>query len=458
MTAITDTDELKGKKILIVGIARSGIAVAKFLCSKGSDIILTDGKSEAQLKDTLADLPASATVIAGQTPDVAKLAPDFLVVSPGVPLTAAPIQQALALNIPVIGEMELAYRFAAAPIVAITGTNGKTTTTTLIGEIFRKAGKKVCVGGNIGLPLVLEVEKYSREDVIVAEVSSFQLETIDRFRPKVSVILNVTPDHLDRHGTMENYMGAKARILENQEPGDYAVLNDDDLQVKELAVKSNGRVIFFSRRNKLEEGIFVEDGQIIAAFEGDSKRICSVKDIFIRGEHNLENALAAAAAAYMLGVSAEVIGAVLKTFRGVAHRMELVDEINGVQYVNDSKGTNPDASIKALEAYDEPIILLAGGRNKGSDFSQFAEKIKEKVTTLILLGECREEIREAALAKGFNHIFDADDLEEAVSIAAAHAKPGDIVLLSPACASWDMFSDFEERGNRFKQAVTNLRR
>ena len=451
--------ELKNRKALVVGIAKSGIAVAKFLLQKGTRVVLTDQKSLAELADTLSELPTgSVEVIAGEYPLVNAGDFDLLVVSPGVPLGMPLIQRAFLLGIPVLSELELAYRFAGSPIVAITGTNGKTTTTTLLGEIFKHSGKRVCVGGNIGLPLALEVEKYGPEDIIVAEVSSFQLECIDQFRPRVSLILNFSPDHLDRHGNMENYMAAKARIYENQQATDFAVLNYDDPEVALLGTKTRAKVIFFSRRHKLEEGIFVEDGQITVTFNGTRERVCSVSDVFIKGAHNLENALAAIGAACAMGVPVGVSAKVLREFRGVAHRLELVAEINGVKFINDSKGTNPDASIKALEAYDEPILLLAGGRNKGSDFTKFAHKIKENVRSLIILGECRNEIRKAVEKIGFNDIYEAQSFDDAVRTAADQAKPGEIVLLSPACASMDMFKNFEERGERFKQVVASLRR
>lgn len=450
--------DIKDKKILVVGIARSGIAVAKFLVAKGSRVVLTDKKSLADLADTLQEVPKSVEIIAGQHPEMAAGAYDFLVVSPGVPLTIPPIQRAFELGIPVLSELELAYWYARSPIVAISGTNGKTTTTTLIGEIFRNAGVQTCVGGNIGLPLVLEVEKYGPQDVIIAEVSSFQLETIDKFKPKVSLLLNFTPDHLDRHGNMENYIAAKARIYENQEPTDYTILNYDDPGVAALGTKTKGKVIFFSRQHKLEQGIFVENGNIILKLGETAVRVCGTKDVFIKGAHNLENALAAAAAAAVMGIPVEVIGKTLREFRGVAHRLELVAEIDGVKYINDSKGTNPDASIKALEAYDEPIVLLAGGRNKGSDFTEFAHKVKEKVLKLVILGECKAEIKDAVSKTGFTSIYEAEDFDNAVKIAARESEAGQIVLLSPACASWDMFKNFEERGERFREVVSSLRR
>ncbi|GAB4267589.1 UDP-N-acetylmuramoyl-L-alanine--D-glutamate ligase [Thermincola ferriacetica] len=449
---------LKNKRVLVVGIGKSGLAVAGFLAGKGASVTITDKKARQDLGQAVNSLPKEVTVAAGAYPEVTPDSFDMVVTSPGVPLTEQPLRQALERKVPLLSELELAYRFARSPIVAITGTNGKTTTTTLTGEIFKAAGRRVLVGGNIGLPLVAEVEKYAREDIIVAEVSSFQLECIHRFKPKVSIILNFTPDHLDRHGTFENYILAKARIFENQGPEDFAVLNFDDPKVAAWAEQVKAQVIFFSRRHKLEKGVYVRQDRIIIDLGQGSKDVCSVKDIFIRGNHNLENALAATAAAATLGVEPEVIAEVLRTFRGVPHRMEHVAEIDGVAYINDSKGTNPDAAMKALDSYDQPLVLIAGGRNKGSDFTAFAAKVREKVRALVVLGECADEIIESMNKVGFSNIYRAHTLEEAVRKAAEVANPGEIVLLSPACASWDMFKDFEQRGEKFKEVVLSLRR
>lgn len=449
---------LKNKRVLVVGIGKSGLAVAGFLAGKGASVTITDKKARQDLGQAVNSLPKEVTVAAGAYPEVTPDSFDMVVTSPGVPLTEQPLRQALERKVPLLSELELAYRFARSPVVAITGTNGKTTTTTLTGEIFKAAGRRVLVGGNIGLPLVAEVEKYAREDIIVAEVSSFQLECIHRFKPKVSIILNFTPDHLDRHGTFENYILAKARIFENQGPEDFAVLNFDDPKVAAWAEQVKAQVIFFSRRHKLEKGVYVRQDRIIIDLGQGSKDVCSVKDIFIRGNHNLENALAATAAAAALGVEPEVIAEVLRTFRGVPHRMEHVAEIDGVVYINDSKGTNPDAAMKALDSYDQPLVLIAGGRNKGSDFTAFAAKVREKVRALVVLGECADKIIESMNKVGFSNIYRAHTLEEAVRKAAEVANPGEIVLLSPACASWDMFKDFEQRGEKFKEVVLSLRR
>lgn len=450
--------EVRGKRVLVIGIARSGIAVAKFLKEKGAEVILSDIKSRKEIGDIIDDLEKSGfSLVLGQHPSISKEEVAFIVVSPGVPLQIEPIKKAREEGIQVFSEIEIAYQYAKAPIVAITGTNGKTTTTSLVGELFKNNGFKTLVGGNIGNPLIAEIEDYLEKDVIVAEVSSFQLETIEDFLPKVSVILNITPDHLDRHGTIENYTEAKANIFLNQQDREFTILNFDDPRVADLAKKTKASVIFFSRKHILEEGVYVNEGSIWSALKGKKQVICSVNEVKIPGSHNLENSLAAVAVGVAFGLSVEVIAKTLKTFPGVNHRLEFVAEVNGIRFINDSKGTNPDASIKALEAYVEPIVLIAGGRNKGSDFGEFATKIKEKVKELVLIGESAPEIKSAAEKVGFGNIHSVTSYPEAVKKAYELANKGEVVLLSPACASWDMFNNYEERGDLFKQVVRDLR-
>lgn len=450
--------DVKGKKILVVGAGKSGISVARFLMQKEAIVTLTDNRDRDKFNGELDDLLASGVrAELGSYPEVAPGVFDLVVVSPGVPPTVAPVVSARERGVPVTGELELAWRFARTPFIAITGTNGKTTTTALVGEIFRAAGYKALVGGNIGVPLVDVVEDYGPGDIIVAEVSSFQLETVEFFRPRVALITNITPDHLDRHGTMEAYTEAKAKIFTRQGDGDYTVLNYDDPKTRALAGITPGKVIFFSRRHILEEGVFVHKGNMLLRLGGSATEIMPIKDIAIPGGHNLENALAAAAAAAVLGVSPALLEQTLRTFPGVAHRLETVAEINGVKYVNDSKGTNPEASIKALEAFDRPIVLLAGGRNKGSDFTEFARLARQKTRVMVILGECAAEIEQAARQAGVTNILKAASFNEAVLMAHGAAKSGDVVLLSPACASWDMFKNYEERGELFRQIVYDLK-
>ncbi|NPV26575.1 MAG: UDP-N-acetylmuramoyl-L-alanine--D-glutamate ligase [Firmicutes bacterium] len=450
--------EVQNKKILVIGLGRSGLAAAKVLHHRGAMVTACDVKTEEQLGAVVSELKQSGiTVWAGGYPPVSPASTDLIVISPGVPLTIPPVQQALADNIPILSELELAYRFSPASFVAITGTNGKTTTTALIGQILQEAGFPVLVGGNIGLPLIEEVTKLTPAHVVVAEVSSFQLERSEEFRPKVAVILNITPDHLDRHGTMDEYTRAKAKIFARQQPGDFTVLNYDDKIVRGLADQVPGQVIFFSRKQELNEGVFVRSGQVVVRMDEIETVICPTLEIGIKGAHNLENALAAVGATWVLGVTPESLAHSLRKFPGVPHRLEFVAEINGVKYINDSKGTNPDAAMKALDVYSEPIVLIAGGKNKGSDFTEFAQMIRHKVKDLVLVGQASGAIRQAVEKTGFTNIHQATTFPEAVIMASKLAEPGDVVLLSPACASWDMFNNFEERGDLFKQVVRSLR-
>jgi UDP-N-acetylmuramoylalanine--D-glutamate ligase len=450
--------ELRGKRVLIVGAGQSGTAVAGFLAGKGARIVLADTRRNEEFGGQLDYLQAGGVdLVLGRYPDAVGQNFDLVVMSPGVPLNIQPVRQAEEAGIPVIGELELAYRYARAPVVAITGTNGKTTTTTIIGEIFRDAGYRVLVAGNIGLPLIAEVESYGLQDIIVAEVSSFQLETVHDFRPRVAVVLNLTPDHLDRHGNMAGYAAAKSRVFMNQRKGDFLILNYDDPMTREMGIKSKGEVIFFSRRHTLEDkGVFVHNNAITVYRRGTARPVMDTGALRIPGAHNLENALAAVAAGYVMGVPEESMANTLAGFSGVAHRLEFVAEIGGVKYINDSKGTNPDASIKAVEAFRGPLVLIAGGKNKGNDFTEFTRRAFPKTRAMVVLGQCAGEMAEAAARAGIENILRAESFREAVLLARSAAREGDIVLLSPACASWDMFRNFEERGNMFKQIVREM--
>ena len=358
----------------------------------------------------------------------------------------------------VISEVELAYRLTGTPIVAITGTNGKTTTTALTGEIFRRLGRNTHVAGNIGTPLIDAAVFSQPSDILVAEISSFQLEGIRDFKPRAAAVLNITPDHLDRHKTFDNYKALKARVYENQEPDDFAVLNADDPAAASMADGCRARVLYFSRKRIMDTGAFVEKGYIIIKRGKSSERICKASDLRILGDHNLENALAAAALAWSMEVPVKAIGDALKSFEGVEHRLEYVDTVNGVVYINDSKGTNPDASARAVKAMDRPIVLIAGGYDKGGDFDEFVDGFGDKVKGVVLLGATAEKLKSSCRRVGLNNIYMVKNMREAVERAALMAKEGDAVLLSPACASWDMYKNFEERGKDFKEAVGMLRR
>lgn len=444
---------MMGQKILVIGAARSGLASAEFLARQGNQVVLTDMKQQNDV-EYLESLGVS--FIWGEQPDVALLQPDYIVMSPGVPLTIPPVQYAQANHIPVIGELELAYRNCKAPFVAITGTNGKTTTTTLTGELLKKTGKRVFVGGNIGVPLISYGAELSKDDVVVAEVSSFQLETVAEFRPHLSLMINLTPDHLDRHGDMEQYLACKANIFKNQKEDDYLILNYDDEALREVANTSKGNVLFFSQKHILQEGVWLEDGNVVLKLGENKFIVCTEDEIAIKGKHNLENAMGAILLAYLSGVTVAEIRTVLMTFQGVAHRLEPVRTHQGVQYINDSKGTNPDSTIKAIEAYPKDMILILGGYNKGSDFTELIRLVKKYVKHVIVLGDAKYAIIDAMQQLEYTAYTEVANVEEAVEKAAALAVSGDVVMLSPACASWDMFKSYEERGDLFKQLVLNL--
>ncbi len=448
---------VKNKRVLVLGGGKSGVAAVEFLLERGAAVDLYDD-SPAE-KPTYGQIN-QAVFWLGQRPDLTAIKYDFAVISPGVPLTN---ELALALQeqgIPLWGELELAARFLKAPIIGITGTNGKTTTTTLVGEILKNAGFKVFVGGNIGTPLLKAVgEEY---DYFVVEMSSFQLETIVKLDAKVALFLNLTPDHLNRHGSMANYLAAKANLAKCQSKNNFTVLNYDDPNIASLADNLKARPVFFSCRDVLYAGTFLQDNTIIYRYGQDAgtvdEKIMERQDILLPGPHNLENALGAITVAKLLNVDNKVIKKTLKTFKGVEHRMEKVATIKGVTYINDSKATNPDSVLKALASYDDtPIILIAGGRNKGSDFTDLAQVIKERVQYLVLLGECAEEMAAAVQKVGYESYEIVNNMAEAVGAAAARAIGGDLVLLSPANASFDQFSCFEERGEVFKDNVLKLK-
>lgn len=449
--------ELKDKNVLILGLAVSGVSTAKALDKLGSKITVTDMKSEEELKEPLAELKDINInyVLGSNDVDLDRI--NIIVKSPGIPVDVPIIIAALNKGIEVVTDIELAYRISNNKFVAITGTNGKTTTTALSGELLKNAGINCHVTGNIGVGILWEAVNTDKEDVFVIEASSFQLQSTKYFKPQISVITNITPDHLNWHKTFDNYVEAKKKIFVNQEKGDYTILNYDDLLLREIGKDIKSNLIFFSASNKLNKGVYVDDYQIIINDGLKIFKIMDCRDIKIPGKHNLENALALVSIGWALGIDTEVIAKTLKEFEGVEHRIEYVGSISGIKFYNDSKGTNSDASIKAIEALKDPIILIAGGMDKGTSFEDFIESFNNKVKALILLGETREKIKDTAISKGFSNIYIVDNIEEAVSKSFELAVPGDNILLSPACASWDMFKSYEERGRIFKQAVKNLR-
>ena len=445
-----------GDAILIIGAARSGVASAEYLLSIGKQIVISDMNTKLA-EDVETQLGhASVSYVWGKQPDVAALQPELIVMSPGVPLSIPPVVKARELGIPVISEPELAFRYSDVPFVAITGTNGKTTTTTLTAFLLEKEGRKVVAGGNIGLPLISQCPQMSANDIVVAEMSSFQLESVDSFCPKVAVVMNLTPDHLDRHKTMEAYAAAKANIFKNQGPEDYLLLNKDDAIVAAMAAGAKSHVYYFSQQEILDEGIWLEDGNLVYRLDknGAPQVLIPAAEIGIVGSHNWQNAMAASLAALLMGQQPEIIAERLRAFKGVAHRMEPVATIDGVLYVNDSKGTNPDSTEKALGSYGErPIVLIAGGRNKGSDMAVLVPLMRAHCRGVVLVGEATGDFIDAFERTGYTDYVCADSFEDAVAKAREMAQSGDVVLLSPACASWDMFDNFEQRGDLFKELV-----
>jgi UDP-N-acetylmuramoylalanine--D-glutamate ligase len=452
----TYRQSLAGKTVSVVGLAKSGVAAARLVRRLGGRVLASDSSPLEALPEEARGLERLGCALwAGGHPDAAFAGAELIVVSPGVPLELPPLVAMRARGVPIIGELELAWRVMEADVIAITGTNGKTTTTTLTGELLRTQVRPVLVGGNIGTPLADHALEFPGDGIVVAEVSSFQLDTTDRFRPRVAAILNITPDHLDRHGTFERYVAAKARIFANQLSTDCVVLNADDPVAAGLGGRARGRVIWFSRLTTLTHGVFIYDGWIVAKLNGSTERICPVTEITLRGQHNVENVLAATACALWTGMSPSSIRRGIAAFRGVAHRIERVHDDRGVVYYNDSKGTNVDSTIKALESFSEPVILIAGGKGKGQDFGPLAEAARGRVRRAILIGQDRDRIRAALEVAGIPAEH-AESRDDAVRRSRDAAQLGDVVLLSPACASFDMFRNFEHRGDVFKSVVRAL--
>ncbi len=451
--------ELNNKRVLVVGLGKSGVASALFLKARGARVTVSDAKSGDELRNEIpALLDHGITVETGGHGERTFREQDLIVVSPGVPVDAPLLQQARALGEMVIGEIELAAQFLPGSIVAITGSNGKTTTTTLTGEILTAGGLQALVGGNIGTPAISLAEHATRETVMVLEVSSFQLETIQTFRPKVAVVLNVTPDHLDRHKTFEAYVDAKARMFENQRGDDFAVLNEDDATCVSMAARTQAQVFWFSRLKEVKQGAWVRDGKILfrdGSGEKSQREIMRVSEIPLKGAHNLENVLAAACAGALMGCAPEKIRRAVRDFKAVEHRLEYVATIGGVDYYNDSKATNVDATIKALESFRANIHLILGGKDKGSDYSVLNDLLRQRVKRVYTIGAAAEKI-ESQIGAAKVEIVRAVTLENAVRKAHATAEAGDVVLLAPACASFDQFRSYEHRGRVFKEVVSGL--
>ena len=446
--------ELEGKRVLVVGLARTGLVTSKFCAAYGARVTAADEKPEFELAETAATLRAMGAALQfGPFQPETFTNQDLIIVSPGVPANIPALQLARTRKIPVWSEIELAWRLLRGKLVAITGSNGKTTTTALVGHILQSARIPVQVGGNIGTPLLARVEASSDSMVAVAEVSSFQLETIDAFRPDVGVLLNLTPDHIDRHGSFEEYARAKQRLFENMLDRDAAVLNADDPQVAQRG-PLHGQVYWFSRQKRVAAGTFLRDGQIIFRREGTEDVLMRRGDIPMRGEHNVENVLAAATASILAGAPAGAIEAGVRTFPGVEHRLEFVADVRGVAFYNDSKATNVDATLKAIEAFPGSLFVILGGKDKGSDYTPLREPLKQKARLVLLIGAAADKI--AAQLEGAVPLEHAGTLVRAIDLAFRKAKPGDTVLLAPACASFDQFENFEHRGRVFKELVAQL--
>jgi UDP-N-acetylmuramoylalanine--D-glutamate ligase len=449
--------ELKNKRVLVVGLGKSGIAAALFLRDRGARVTVSDARSVAALeKEIPALLDAGIMVEAGGHGLLTFRRQDLIVVSPGVPFDTPELKQVRAFGLPIIGEVELASRFLQGQVVAITGSNGKTTTTSLSGKIFADAGRDTLVGGNIGLPVIDLIAKSTAETWSVLEVSSFQLETVEEFRPHIAVVLNITPDHLDRHGTFENYAAMKARITARQTAEDFLVLNGEDTPTQMIAGKTQAQVFWFSGRRPIKQGAFVHGESVLFIPREGAKAepVMPVAEIPLKGAHNVENVLAAVCAARLGGIAAESIRASVASFKAVEHRLEFVAAVRGVEFYNDSKATNVDATKKALEAFAGGVHLILGGKDKDSDYAELSDLLRARCKTVYTIGSAAEKI-ERQLA-GVVKIVSAGALAAAVAQAADDAVAGEVVLLAPACSSFDQFENYEHRGRMFKELVREL--
>jgi UDP-N-acetylmuramoylalanine--D-glutamate ligase len=446
--------DLKGKRVLVVGLARTGVAVSLYAAINGAIVTATDRKPESTLAETPAKLRTAGVALElnGHLPHTF-LQQDLIVVSPGVPANLPALEAARAAKIPVWSEVELAWRLLKGKLIAITGSNGKTTTASLAGHIFKTAGMPTLVGGNIGVPLISLVDYSTDATMTVAEVSSFQLETIVAFRPEIGVLLNLSPDHLDRHASFADYVAAKMRLFENQRSGDLAVLNADDAEVSRRTPQRQ-RIFWFSRQKRLVAGAFLRDDKIVFRIDGTETVLARRDEVTLLGDHNIENALAACTTAYVAGVAPAAIAAGVRTFTGVEHRLEFVAEAGGVRFYNDSKATNVDAALKAIEAFPGPLVVILGGTDKGSPYVPLREPLRERARLVILIGAAARKI--AADLGDAVPMAQAGTLENAVQLAIERARPGDTVLLAPACSSFDQFENYEHRGRAFKELVATL--
>lgn len=450
--------EIKNKRILILGLGISGLATIKALDKLGAKISASDRKTESELSDIIGEIENSHVelYLGARRPNLRNI--DLIIKSPGIPLENEILVEGRERKIEIITDLEMAYRLKEDNnFIVITGTNGKTTTTSLVGEFFKKTGRMAYVAGNIGVGILWDVVNSKDEDMFVIEASSFQLESTKKFKPKLSLILNISPDHLDWHGDFGNYFESKKKVYRNQTIGDYTILNYDDPLLRELESEVNSNLLWFSRKSRLGSGVYIEDGHIVISDGSSMEKVIHIDEVKILGDHNLENVLASVAIGYLMDIPIDKMKNVLREFPGVEHRIEYVESIDGMKFYNDSKGTNSNASIKAIEAMKGRSILIAGGMDKGIGFDDLILGFKGKVKALVLLGETREKIKDAAIKYGFHNVYTVDTMEEAVKKAYGLGQIGDNILLSPGCASWDMYSSFEERGNHFKSEVLKLK-
>jgi UDP-N-acetylmuramoylalanine--D-glutamate ligase len=446
--------ELKNKRVLVVGLARTGVATALFCAARGAAVTATESRTEAEIGESIARLRAAGVILElGGHQEKTFLRQDLIVPSPGVPADAPLLLTARGKGVTIWSEIELAYRFLQGTLIGITGSNGKTTTTSLVEHILKATALPTILAGNIGTPLISCVDGTSKTTVTVVELSSFQLELIDKFRPNISVLLNLTPDHLDRHRTMDSYAAAKARIFENQTEEDAAILNADDPAAVPYA-PARPRAYWFSRKQRLAQGAYLNGEEIVFRHDGKEEAVMPRRDVPLVGEHNLENVLAAVAATRLAGADAAAVAKGVRSFAGVEHRLEFVTEIGGVRYYNDSKATNVDATLKALDAFPGRILVILGGKDKGSDYTVLQKPLREKAVLALLIGAAAEKIDKQIA--GSVAIERAGTLERAVETASHAARPGDVVLLAPACASFDQFQNYEQRGRVFKDLVRQL--
>lgn len=458
MKGIRHISDLAGQRVLIVGLGKTGLALARLLIQEGALVTINDQQPWEQHAAALAELEGSPyRADFGCHRVETFLAQDLILVSPGVPLNQAAFQAARQKGIPLLNDLELAYSLTKAPFLAVAGTNGKTTATTLLGEIYKKAGKSIVFGGNIGIPLTPLVCSQPDCEFVIAEVSSFQLEVIHEFRPWIGIMLNITPDHLDRYASWSDYVETKARLFINQKKTDYAMVNAHDQATEELLAKraGAGRLVFFQTKDQGREGVLVQDNQVVARLAGREEIICSLSNWKLPGEHNLENLLPIIWSAWLSGIDGQVIQKSLEGFHGLSHRIEFVAEIGGVRFIDDSKGTNVDAVIRAIQSIKEPIWLILGGRDKGNDYSPLLQVMTGRVKGVLAIGESRKKVED--FFHGKFPVFGADSMKEAIETGLAQAVAGDTVLLSPACASFDMFDSYAHRGRVFQQIVREMK-